>query len=65
MRLVVGILGLLFVVAALLAVPLIAHRARPWPDCISQVVIAKGPDGRTVECVCVGGTVSACFDPGP
>jgi hypothetical protein len=46
-------------------VPLIAHRARPWPDCISHIVIVKGPHGRPVECVCVGGTVSSCFDPGP
>ncbi len=45
MRLAVGILALLLVVAVLLAAPLIAHRARPWPDCISHIVIVKGRDG--------------------
>ena len=65
MRLAVGILGLLLVVAVLLAVPLLAHRARPWPDCTSQVVIVTRPAGRPVECVCDGGTLSTCFDLGP
>jgi hypothetical protein len=65
MKLAVGILTLLLVIAVLLAVPLIAHRARPWPDCVGQVVIVKGPAGRPVECVCVEGTLSMCFDPGP
>lgn len=65
MKLAVGILVFLFALAVLFAVPLIAHRARPWPDCISRIVIVEGPDGRPVECVCFGGTVSTCFDPGP
>jgi len=65
MRLAVGILGLLLVIAVLLGVPLLAHRARPWPDCINQVVIVTRPARRPVECVCDGGTLSTCFDPGP
>lgn len=40
-------------------------RTRPSPDCTSNVVIVRGPHGRPVECVCVGGTISTCFDPGP
>src|SRR3989475_9899975 len=63
MKLAGGILTLLFVMTILLAV-LIAHRVRPWPDCISQVVIVKGPAGRPVECVCFDGPLSTCFDPG-
>jgi len=63
MKLAGGILALLFVMAILLAV--IVHRARSWPDCISQVVIVKGPAGGPIECVCFGGTLSTCFDPGP
>jgi len=35
------------------------------PDCTSTVVIVRGPHGEPVECVCVGGTLSTCFDPGP
>lgn len=65
MRLAVGIVGLLLVVAVLLAVPLVARRGRPWPDCVSQVVIATGPAGRPVECVCDRGALATCFDPGP
>jgi len=45
MKLAVGILALLLVLAGLLAVPLIAHRARAWPDCISHVVIVRGRNG--------------------
>lgn len=37
----------------------------PSPDCTSSVVIARGRHGEPVECVCVGGTISTCFDPGP
>jgi hypothetical protein len=65
MKLAVGILALLLVLAGLLAVPLIAHRAREWPDCISHVVIVRGRNGGPVECVCLDGTLSTCFDPGP
>jgi hypothetical protein len=65
MKLALGILALLFVIAALLAVPQIARRARPWPDCVSRMVITKDRDGRPVECVCLQGTLSTCFNPGP
>src|SRR2546423_5047093 len=49
MRLALGILALLLMVALLVAAPLVARRARAWPDCISQVVIVKGPAGRPVD----------------
>jgi hypothetical protein len=28
-------------------------------------VIGKGPDGDPIECVCLGGALSTCFNPGP
>ena len=34
-------------------------------DCTSSVIIGRGPQGQAVECVCVNGTVSTCFEPGP
>ena len=43
----------------------VTGRPRPSPDCASSVVIVHGPHGEAVECVCIGGTVSTCFDPGP
>ena len=43
----------------------VTGRPRPSPDCASSVVIVPGPHGQPVECVCIGGTVSTCFDPGP
>ena len=64
MKLAGGILALLFVMTVLLAV-LVAHRARPWPDCVSRLVIVKGAAGRPLECVCFDGSLSTCFDPGP
>ena len=63
MKLAVGTLVLLLVAAVLLAV-LVAHRAS-WPDCISRVVIVRGPAGGPIECVCFDGALSTCFDPGP
>jgi hypothetical protein len=52
----------------LLAMVLAAYvmaRTRPSPDCTSSVVMGRGPHGEPVECVCVGGTISTCFGPGP
>jgi hypothetical protein len=40
-------------------------RTRPAPGCTSSVVIGRGPHGEPVECVCVEGVISTCFDPGP
>ena len=43
----------------------VTGRPRPSPDCASSVVIAHRPHGEPIECVCIGGAVSTCFDPGP
>jgi hypothetical protein len=43
----------------------VAWRPAPSRDCTSSVIISRGPHGQPVECVCVNGTVSTCFDPGP
>ena len=55
--------GLAFLAVAL-AVQVMG-RTRPSPDCTSSVVIARGPHGEPVECVCVDGVVASCFHPGP
>jgi hypothetical protein len=64
MKLAIGILAMLLVIASLLAVPLMHHE---WtsPDCASRIVVVTGPDGRPVECVCLNGALSTCFNPGP
>jgi hypothetical protein len=61
---------LLWVLAglALLGVVLgvqVMGRSRPSRDCASSVVIARGPHGEPVECVCVDGVIATCFHPGP
>ena len=43
----------------------VTGRPRPASDCASSVIIGRGAHGEPVECVCVGGAVSTCFDPGP
>jgi hypothetical protein len=43
----------------------VAWRPAPSRDCTSSVIIGRGPHGEPVECVCVNGTVSTCFEPGP
>jgi hypothetical protein len=57
-------LAVLVVLAALLAVPIVARRSAP-PDCAGRVVIVTGPDRQPLECVCVNGALSTCFNPGP
>jgi hypothetical protein len=64
MKLAGGILAFLFVMTVVLAVH-VAYRARPWQDCVSHVVMVKDAAGRTLECVCLDGALSTCFDPGP
>jgi hypothetical protein len=54
----------LLVLAMVLAM-YVFGRTRPSPDCTSSVVIARGPHGQPVECVCVDGVIAACFQPGP
>ncbi len=58
------VLGGLAVLAVVLAVQVMG-RTRPSPGCTSSVVIGRGPHGEPVECVCVNGVISTCFDPGP
>jgi hypothetical protein len=58
------VLAVLLALGVLLSIPVIARRT-PGPDCTSRVAIVKGPHGAPVECVCIGGTLSTCFDPGP
>lgn len=56
----------LVVLAAALAGLLIVRGTEPPPaDCTSRVVISRGPHGEPVECVCIAGRLSTCFDPGP
>ncbi len=58
------VLAGLAMLAVVLAVQVMV-RTGPSPGCTSNVVIARGPDGAPVECVCVNGVISTCFDPGP
>ena len=58
------ILAGLLLVALGLAVHVMG-RTRPSRDCTSSVVIARGPHGQPVECVCVDGVIATCFNPGP
>ncbi len=65
MKHILWLLALLAVVAVLIAVPVVARQSHPWADCDGRVVITNGPHGEPRECVCVGGTLSTCFTPGP
>ena len=66
MKLVAGILGVLVLLALVLALSVLGHRARrPWPDCTGRIEIVKRPNGRPLECVCVDRVIATCFAPGP
>jgi hypothetical protein len=58
------VLAVLAVLVVVVAVQVMG-RARPSRDCTSSVVIARGPHGEPVECVCVDGVIATCFNPGP
>jgi hypothetical protein len=55
----------LVVTAAALAGLVLARGRQTSADCTSRVVISRGPHGEPVECVCLGGRLSTCFDSGP
>ena len=59
------VLTVLFALAGALAVVVVPPRTRLPSDCTSRVVIGRGARGEPVECVCLGGRLSTCFDPGP
>lgn len=60
------IVAILVVVAAVLSLPFVtAHHAPARAPCGGRVLILKGAHGEPLECVCVDGTLSTCFNPGP
>jgi len=56
----IGVGVVLVLVAGLVAIQMIRR-----PGCVGRVVIVPGPGGTKLECVCEGGRLGACFDPGP
>lgn len=56
-----AVLGLCTMVVAVFA--LTPHKLSS-PDCSNQIVIMRGRDGAPMECVCLGGVVASCFEPG-
>jgi hypothetical protein len=58
------VLGGLLLLVMVLAMQVMG-RSRAVPGCTSSVVIGRGLHGAPVECVCVEGVISTCFDPGP
>lgn len=59
------LLALGVLAAALAAVVVTRGTKPPAADCTSRVVISRGPHGEPVECVCIAGRLSTCFEPGP
>ena len=56
------IVALLLAMAALMAVPVLAHLPKGWPDCRGAVVTFTGPRGEPMECVCFPRSLATCFD---
>jgi hypothetical protein len=65
MKLFVGILVALAVVTVLVAMPVISRRIARSKDCHTSIVTLQGRDGQPLECVCIEGAISTCFNPGP
>ena len=64
MKILGWVLGGLLLLVMVLAIQVMG-RSRAVPGCTSSVVIGRGPHGEPVECVCVEGVISTCFEPGP
>ncbi len=64
MKILGWVLGGLLLLVMVLAMQVMG-RSRAVPGCTSSVVIGRGLHGEPVECVCVEGVISTCFDPGP
>jgi cbb3-type cytochrome oxidase subunit 3 len=63
MKLYVWFLAVLGLCAmAVAAFVLTPHRRS---DCSNQIVIIRGRDDAPMECVCLGGVLASCFEPGP
>jgi multidrug efflux pump subunit AcrB len=56
-------LAIIITVGLLAAVFLLPLRSPPGVECPASVVIVRGRGGA-LECVCVNGMLSACFEPG-
>jgi hypothetical protein len=52
-------------VALLAVVAAMRQPARRPVPCSGRIVIMRAPRGEPLECVCVEGTLSTCFGPGP
>ncbi len=59
------ILAVVLVLGMLVGVWGIMPPKWPQPDCPGRVLIVKGSHSEPLECVCQGGTLSTCFNPGP
>jgi hypothetical protein len=57
-------LAIIIAVGLLAAVSFLPLRSPTGTECPASVVIVKGRGGPPLECVCVNGTLSACFEPG-
>jgi hypothetical protein len=55
-------LGLLTVVTAAFA---LAPHKRSLLDCGNRITVLRGNDGAAMLCVCLGGVLASCFEPGP
>lgn len=58
-------LATLVVLGLLIAMTLITRHEPRAPDCATRIVMLRGPHGEPLECVCVDGALSTCFNPGP
>jgi hypothetical protein len=65
MKIFVWALAIVVGLGLLIGVPLLALRAHRGVKCPSQILIVRGHNGEPVECVCLDGVLSTCFEPGP
>jgi hypothetical protein len=65
MKIFVWALAVMVGLGILIGVPLLTLRAHRGVKCPSQILIVRGQSGQAVECVCLDGMLSTCFEPGP
>jgi hypothetical protein len=65
MKILVWALAIVVGLGILIGVPLVALQSHRGVKCPSQILIVRGKSGQPIECVCLDGVLSTCFEPGP
>ena len=65
MKSIIWVVAVVAAAVAMVAIALLALQSQRGIDCPDRVLIVRGHAGAPIECVCLEGVLSTCFEPGP